>query len=30
VDADNAWVEVAVSLDGGNHMSNTSARFDYY
>jgi hypothetical protein len=30
VDADNAWVEVTVSLDGGNHMSNTSARFDYY
>ena len=30
VDAENAWVEVTVSLDGGNHMSNTSARFDYY
>ena len=30
VDAEGAWVEVTVSLDGGNHMSNSSARFDYY
>lgn len=30
VDASNAWVDVSVSLDGGNHMSNTTARFDYY
>jgi hypothetical protein len=30
VDAEGAWWEVAVSLDGGNQLSESVARFDYY
>jgi len=30
VDAEGAWWDVAVSLDGGNQLSDTVGRFEYY
>ena len=30
IDAENAWFDVYVTLDGGSELSNTNGRFEYY